>query len=216
MQRHNLDFASCLCIYCMLALNLKSWKKRRRNWENVVVTNLNKSRMAGKKKTQPAARKCLSVCTICCWYSLNGKYLCCVFLFTLLCSFRFCFHRNHNYISANFRKDRPHQAEQSCRKPPGGSHSMPLRREQPRDTGSLPLVILLSQGNRPGIPCFHTSLGHPWGNISLAHVYFYYSKPLLWSVYRNGALGPRLHCSWKTSSSRLQFKIHRFFFSFPL
>lgn len=141
------------------------------------------------EKTQPAARKCLSVCTICCWYLLNGKS--CV-VFSYLHSFTLSdsvFLRPTATFQQTLEKARPHQAEGSCKKALVGAIPQP----QPRDTVPPPPRILPSQGSRPGTPPrWHTSA-------------FITANPAqppemgLWDL---------VCCSWQTASSRLHFQIH--------
>lgn len=146
VQRCNLDFALCLHIYCTLALNLKSRKKKEKKRRKYCGYKIKQIQDGWTEKTQPAARKCLSVCTICCWYLLNGKS--CV-VFSYLHSFTLSdsvFLRPTATFQQTLEKARPHQAEGSCKKAPVGAIPQP----QPRDTGPPPPRILPSQGSRPG------------------------------------------------------------------
>lgn len=154
VQRCNLDFASCLHIYCTLALNLKSRKKKKKKLRKYCGYKIKQIQDGWTEKTQPAARKCLSVCTICCWYLLNGKS--CV-VFSYLHSFTLSdsvFLRSTATFQQTLEKARPHQAEGSCKKGLVGA----IPQAQPRDTGPPPRRILPSQGSRAGTsPPWHTS-----------------------------------------------------------
>lgn len=133
-------------------------------------------------------------------------------MFSYLHSFAlsdFVFRRTTTTFQQILKKARPRQAEPSSRKAAGGSHRTPLRREQPRMLGhchrGLCCPRAADQAFPVSTPPRDTSRGISHWHVST----FITAKPSSdQSVYRNGA-----HCSWKTSSSRLQFKIHGFFFS---
>lgn len=113
------------------------------------------------EKTQPAARKCSSVCTICCWYLLNGKS--CV-VFSYLHSFTLSdsvFLRPTATFQQTLEKARPHQAEGSCKKVLVGAIPQP----QPWDTRATST----QDAAIPGQQTRHTP--------SLAHICFHHSKP---------------------------------------
>lgn len=181
-----------------------------------MVTNLNKSRMTWKKK--PAARKCLPVYTICCWYSLNGKYLCYVFLFTLLALSDFFFPSNHHYISAGFRKGLSPSDGAKLWQTGCWGRFLPA----PQRPAQWDWNIFTSKPQPhvprcpPSKPCGHR-LGARSSSAPMAAQGHLAGTSLC--VTARGPAGPwkctvgsHTHHSWKTSSSRgvgLQFKIQR-------
>lgn len=99
-----------------VSLELEKPKKKEEKLRKYCDYKIKQIQDGWTEKTQPAARKCLSVCTICCWYLLNGKS--CV-VFSYLHSSNLSdslFLRPRATFQQTLEKARPHQAQGSCRK----------------------------------------------------------------------------------------------------